>query len=200
MRVACQLVMTRRFWRLVLAAASGHAFAIPALAQSDWGLVLNGHSVHLNAERHWNEENWGLGVEREFNSSGRWVGIALANGFKDSVDEASYMAGGGLKRRFRMFADSMYFDVGLVGFVMTRPDVNHNRPFPGALPALTIGTKRVAVNVTYTSDNLMDRTTSAALLDPAMTGVLFIQLRFNASLLGFGRRGGVETKVAESGK
>jgi hypothetical protein len=71
---------------------------------------------------------------------------------------------------------------------MTRQDVKHNEPFPGALPALTIGSKRVAVNVTYTSDNFMDRATNAKLLDPAMTGVLFIQVRLDASLLGRGQR------------
>jgi hypothetical protein len=144
--------------------------------------------VHLHAEQHWNEENWGLGVEREFHSGGRWVGVALANGFRDSQDHPSYMAGGGLKRRFRLARDAWYVDVGLVGFVMTRQDVKHNEPFLGALPAVTIGSRRVAVNVTYTSDNLMDRATNAMLLDPAMTGVLFIQLRLDASLLGLGQR------------
>src|SRR5262245_28017548 len=105
-------------WRLLLTAAAGHCIALPALAQSDWGIIVNGHSVHLNAERQWNEENWGLGVEREFNSQGRWVGAALANGFKDSQDQPSYMAGGSLKRRFRLFEDSWYLDVGVVGFLM----------------------------------------------------------------------------------
>jgi hypothetical protein len=179
-------------WRLLSAVAASHFVALPALAQSDWGIIVNGHSVHLNAERHWNEENWGLGVEREFNSEGRWVGVALANGFRDSQDHPSYMAGGGLKRRFRVFDNAWYVDVGVVGFVMTRQDVKHNEPFPGALPALTIGSKRIAVNVTYTSDNLMDRATNAKLLDPAMTGVLFIQVRLDASLLGMGQRPNAE--------
>jgi hypothetical protein len=180
--------MTRSLWRLLPAVASSLCITTPALAQSDWGVVINGHSIHLNAERRWNEQNWGLGVEREFNSDGRWVGVALANGFKDSVDEPSYMAGGGLKRRFMMFDGAWHVDVGVVGFLMTRQDVDHNRPFPGALPALTVGSKRIAVNVTYTSDKLMDRATNAALLDPAITGILFIQLRLDASLLGLGHR------------
>jgi hypothetical protein len=175
-----------------MAVAATHFIAFPASAQSDWGIIVNGHSVHLHAERRWNEENWGLGVEREFNSSGRWVGVALANGFRDSQDHPSYMAGGGLKRRFRLSEDTWYVDVGLVGFVMTRQNVKGNEPFPGALPALTIGSKRLAVNVTYTSHKLMDRATNAMLLDPKMTGVLFIQLRLDASLLGLGQRASSE--------
>jgi len=157
-----------------------------AHAQADWDVVLNGRAVHMNAEQEWNEDNWGLGFEREFNTSGRWVKVALANGFKDSLGEPSYMAGGGIKRRFRMFADELYFDVGVVGFLMTREDVGGNRPFPGALPAFTFGSKRVAVNVTYMPDKVVDRVTNAHLTDPAMAGVFFIQLKLDASLFGFG--------------
>ena len=179
--------MTPSIRRLLTAAVAGH-FALPALCQSDWGIILNGHSVHLNAEQDWNEDNWGLGVEREFNSRGRWVGVALANGFEDSQGEPSYMAGGGIKRRFRLFDNAWYLDLGAVGFVMTRENVDHNRPFLGAVPALTLGSKRIAINVTYTSDKHMDRANDAVLLDPAITGVLFIQLRLDASLLGLGQR------------
>jgi hypothetical protein len=156
-----------------------------ALAQSDWDVVLNGRSVHINADREWNEDNWGLGIEHEFNSSSRWVKVALANGFKDSTGQPSYMAGGGLKRRFRMFSDSLYFDVGVVGFLMTREGVNHNQPFPGALPAVTFGSKRVAVNVTYMPDSIVDRVTKANLSDPNMAWVLFVQLKLDSSLFGF---------------
>ena len=101
-----------------------------AHAQSDWDVVLNGRSVHINAAKDWNEENW--------------VKLAMANGFKDSDGDPSYMAGGGLKRRFKLFSDHAYFDVGVIGFLMTRQDVRHNQPFPGVLPAMTFGGKRVA--------------------------------------------------------
>ncbi len=141
---------TRAHFGLIAAVLVAAAIGNKAQAQgSDWDIVLNGRSVHVNAAHHWNEENWGLGVEREFNNGSRWVKVALANGFKDSAEHPSYMAGGGMKRRFPMFSNHAYFDVGLIGFVMTREDVRHNQPFPGVLPAMTFGTKRVAVNVTY---------------------------------------------------
>jgi hypothetical protein len=162
--------------------------ATAAHAQSDWDVVLNGRSVHINAAKDWNEENWGLGVEREFNSDGRWVKLAIANGFKDSDGDPSYMAGGGLKRRFKLFSDHAYFDVGVIGFLMTRQDVRHNQPFPGVLPAMTFGGKRVAVNVTYLPEAAVDAVTNAHQVDPAMSGVFFIQLKLDASLFGFGNR------------
>ena len=158
-----------------------------ANAQTDWDVVLNGRSIHVSAAQKWNEENWGLGVEREFNSSGRWVKVALASGFKDSMGEPSYMAGGSIKRRFRVAADDLYVDLGLVGFMMTREDVNKNHAFPGVLPAMTVGNRRVAVNFTYLPNSVVDRVTNAHLADPQMNGVLFIQIKFDSSLFGFGR-------------
>lgn len=159
-----------------------------ARAQNEWDVVVNGRSVHMNAAKEWNEENWGLGIEREFDTSARWVKVAVVNGFKDSLGEPSYMAGGGIKRRFRVVADDLYVDVGVVGFLMTREDVKDNRPFPGVLPAMTIGGKRVALNLTYLPGSVVDRVTSARLRDPRMDGVLFIQLKLDSSLFGFGAR------------
>ena len=176
-------------WLPLLVAVVGFARAAPIHAQDgDWDVVLNGRAFHVGAKKKWNEENWGIGVEREFNSSGRWVKVALANGFKDSLEEPSYMAGGGIKRRFRKSSDGMYVDVGVVAFFMTRQDVDHNRPFPGALPAVTFGSKRVALNVTYMPEIAVDRVTNSKLRDPDMDGVFFIQLKLDAGLFGFGGR------------
>ncbi len=154
----------------------------PAYGDSAWDVVLNGRAVHINASQHWNENNWGLGIEREFNTSGRWVKVAVANGFKDSLDNPSYMAGGGLKRRFRLFEDHFYVDLGMIGFVMTREDVNHNHPFPGVLPAMTVGSKRFAVNITYMPESIVDTVTHANQRDPSLNGILFIQFKLDASL------------------
>lgn len=162
-----------------------------AAAQSSdggWDVVFNGRAVHMNAAKDWNEDNWGLGVEREFvSSTSPWVKLALANGFQDSMGDPSYMAGGGLKRRFRPGADDFYFDVGGIAFLMTRERVNGNRPFPGLLPAATFGFKRVAVNVTYLPESIADRVTNSRTYDPSMHGVFFLQLKLDASLFGLGR-------------
>jgi Antimicrobial peptide resistance and lipid A acylation protein PagP len=130
--------------RILCLALGLAAFCHNAAAQSDsaWDVVLNGRSVHMNATYKWNEDNWGLGIEREFASSSPWIKVALANGFKDSMGDLSYMAGGGLKRRFWVRSDDFYVDLGGIAFVMTREEVKHNKPFPGVLPAATFQTGR----------------------------------------------------------
>jgi hypothetical protein len=150
--------------------------------------VLNGRAVHMNATHDWNEDNWGLGIEREFASSSPWIKVALANGFQDSVGEPSYMVGGGIKRRFFLRSDDFYVDLGGVAFLMTREQVNGNQPFPGVLPAATFGFKRVAVNLTYMPEAVADRVTSSKKHDPSMEGVFFLQLKLDASLFGLGGR------------
>jgi hypothetical protein len=173
-------------------------FAAGAAQAQDWSVVVNGKAIHVNASKDWNEDNWGLGVEREFDGQSRWVKLALVNGFVDSANAMSYMAGGGLKRRFRwpISSTALFVDIGVVGFVMTRQDVNHNEPFPGILPAMTIGTRKVAINLTYLPGSVMERTTHVSRDDPTVSGVVFLQLKLDPSLLGFskhagrGRRGG----------
>jgi hypothetical protein len=155
-----------------------------AEAAGPWDVILNGRSIHMNAAHEWNEDNWGLGIEREFASERRWVKVALANAFTDSMGDLSYMAGGGIKRRFRVRSDDFYVDLGAIGFLMTRETVNRNQPFPGVLPAATLGFRRVALNVTYLPESVVDRVTSSSRHDPTMEGVFFLQLKLDASLFG----------------
>jgi hypothetical protein len=176
---------------MVCLAAVLVGFAHAAAAQTDggWDVVLNGRAVHMNAAKDWNEDNWGLGMEREFGSTGPWVRMALVNGFQDSMGDPSYMAGGGLKRRFRPAGgDDFYVDVGGIAFLMTRETVHGGRPFPGLLPAATFGFKRVAVNVTYLPESAVNDLTNSRKYDPSMHGVFFVQLKLDASLFGFGAR------------
>ena len=173
--------------RICLAAALVY-FSHTAAAQSEggWDVILNGRAVHMNAAKDWNEDNWGLGIEHEFNSTGRWIKVAMANGFQDSMGDPSYMAGGGIKRRFHL-GDHFYTDLGGIAFLMTRETVNGGQPFPGVLPAATFGFKRVAVNVTYLPESVVNDVTHSHKYDPSMHGVFFLQLKLDASLFGFGR-------------
>jgi hypothetical protein len=155
-----------------------------AEAADSWDVVVNGRSIHMNATHEWNEDNWGLGVEREFASERRWVKVALANAFTDSMGDLSYMAGGGIKRRFHVRSDDFYVDLGAIGFLMTRETVNRNQPFLGVLPAATFGFNRVALNLTYLPESVVDRVTSSSRHDPTMEGVFFLQLKLDTSLFG----------------
>lgn len=156
-----------------------------------WDVVLNGKALHVDADKDWNESNWGLGFEHEFNPEGRWVKVALGNGFVDSMDEMSYMAGGGIKRRFRVPVGQrrVHIDLGAIGFFMTRHDVNGNRPFPGMLPAVSVGTRQFALNLTYLPGQIAERIAGARTADPALDGIVFLQFKLNSRLFSFGRRG-----------
>jgi hypothetical protein len=164
--------------------------ALGLIGNADAGqldLVLNGKSIHVNADKDWNESNLGLGFEYEFNPESRWVKVALGNAFVDSEEQMSYMAGGGIKRRFLLpfGRRGVHVDLGAVGFVMTRQDVANNRPFPGILPAFSVGTRRFAVNATYLPGRFAEEFTNSKLADPNLDGILFLQFKMNLRFAGF---------------
>lgn len=154
---------------------SGHCQA------ANWDVVVNGKSFHINAEQNWNEANWGLGFEREFTGHKRWVPFAVGNGFRDSMNHMSYMGGGGLKRRFRPggWMRDVHVDIGLVGFVMRRENIRGGSPFPGVLPVISIGNRRVALNLTYLPGSAVDSVANSSRADPNMDGVFFLQAKFS---------------------
>lgn len=61
----------------------------------------------------------------------------MINGFRDSSNDMSYMAGAGLHRNLYATEglNGLYVDAGIDAFVMTRTDVSDNGPFPGAVRA-----------------------------------------------------------------
>jgi hypothetical protein len=61
-------------------------------------------------------------------------------------------------------------DLGAIGFVMTRKDYKNNDPFLGVLPALSVGTKNVALNITYVPK-----------VEPKAVPLWFFQLKINLS-------------------
>jgi hypothetical protein len=53
-------------------------------------LVVSGRSYHVNSEYDWNENNYGLGLEYQFDSSSRWLWSVNANAFMDSGEHVVY--------------------------------------------------------------------------------------------------------------
>jgi len=155
----------------------------PGAVAGEFSAVINGKSFHLDADEEWNEENYGLGLEYEFSSESRWKSRLMANGFRDSHDRMSYMAGGGLHRtlfsteRFKGF----YVDAGINAFLMTREDVNDNRPFPGILPSLTIGNDYMGINLTYLPKKAVEEIYDNRMIDRSMSGIVFLQFKFAMS-------------------
>lgn len=154
--------------------------ASAALA-GEFSAVLNGRSIHLGANEEWNENNLGLGFEYQFASESRWRTRLMANGFQDSTENMSYMAGGGLHRnlyatdRLRGF----YVDAGLSAFLMTREDVDGGRPFPGILPTLTIGNQYLGMNLTYLPKQAVEKFTATRMQDQSTDGIVFLQFKFS---------------------
>ena len=147
--------------------------------------VINGKSYHLNSSYDWNEDNYGFGVEYEFEQKSAWKKIIMANGFQDSNDNQSYMAGAGLHRYLYQTDALAGFHVyaGINAFLMTRKDVNGDKPFPGILPSITIGNDHVGFNLTYLPRKAVEKTVSAHLADPTISGILFLQFKVSMDQL-----------------
>ena len=159
-------------------------FAATSSQAGQLSAIVNGKSVHVGAREDWNENNYGVGLEYEFTSASRWRWKLMASGFVDSLDNMSYMAGGGLHRRLwatDRFHD-LYVDVGLNAFLMTREDVNDNRPFPGALPSLSVGNRYVGANLTYLPRKAVEMMYRSDDVDRGIRGIVFLQIKLNAGL------------------
>ena len=156
----------------------------PAFA-GKFSAVVNGKSYHLNSSYQWNENNYGFGVEHEFTQKSAWRKIAMANGFRDSTNNMSYMAGAGLHRRIYETDElaGFYIYAGLNAFVMTREDVNGNKPFPGILPSVSIGNDKVGLNLTYLPKKAVEKTTGSGMVDPTLSGILFLQFKVSMDQL-----------------
>lgn len=155
-------------------------------AAGEWSAVINGKAFHLGSQRDWNEENYGLGLEYQLQSNTPWKFVFMGNGFRDSEKNMSYMAGGGLHRTIfsSRHLNGLYVDVGLNAFMMTRQDVNNGRPFPGALPSMTVGNRHMGINLTYMPRAAVERISTPTSMDPDMRGVLFLQFKYNISSIG----------------
>jgi len=136
-----------------------------------YSLIVNGKSIHKEAPKKgsFNEKNWGFGLQYDYKLyNDRWQPYLTTSIFKDSYKRNSFYAGGGIMRRFSLsnLHDDLYFGAGAVAFVMTRKDHHDRRPFLGALPAFTIGTNKVAVNISYVPK-----------VEPKLIPLWFIQLK-----------------------
>jgi hypothetical protein len=129
-------------------------FISPVSRAEQLSLLVNGKAIHLGEMEgvKFNEENWGAGLQYDFDiTEDNWIPFVTASGFLDSNENPSYYAGGGALKRFDLGSpgSGYHVDVGGIAFLMTREGFNDHKPFFGALPAMTIGTDRLAVNVSF---------------------------------------------------
>ena len=177
-------MITRATIHLIVAATILTLLSPPAFA-GKLSAVVNGRSYHFDSTYQWNENNYGFGIEHEFTQRSAWRWVAMANGFRDSTDNMSYMAGAGLYRRI-FETDKLsgfYVYGGLNAFIMTRDGVNDDKPFPGILPSLSIGNDTVGLNLTYMPTKAVEKFTNAMMEDPTMSGILFLQVKVSLDQL-----------------
>jgi len=167
------------FLALLIVAPASSALA------GNFSAVLNGRSIHVDATESWNEDNVGLGLEYQFATESRWKKRIMVNGFRDSNEDMSYMAGAGLHRT--LFAtdrlDGFYIDAGINAFLMTRRDVNDNRPFPGAVPSLSVGNDYMGLNLTYLPIKAVERAIGVRMVEDTVSGIFFLQFKVDISRL-----------------
>jgi len=165
------------------------ALALAGLATaaqaSSFHMVINGKSIHVNSSYDWNENNYGAGIEYEFDTQSRWIRIAMANSFLDSEKNMSYMVGAGLHRRLFVtdrFA-GFYLDAGLNAFMMTRKSIENNQPFPAILPSITFGNRFGGINLSYIPKKVVHEFAHANILDPGIGGIIFLQAKVRLDAL-----------------
>ena len=161
------------------------ALPVSSAYAGKFNAVVNGKSYHFNSTYDWNENNFGLGLEHEFESKSAWRTTVMANAFRDSTDNMSYMAGAGLHRRLfetdRL--SGFYVYAGLNAFIMTRDDVESSKPFPGILPSVSIGNEKIGFNLTYLPRQAVELTTQSEIVDPTISGILFVQFKISLDQL-----------------
>jgi hypothetical protein len=161
------------------------ALPVSSTLAGELSLVISGKSYHVNSIYDWNEDNGGIGFEYQFATESRWKKSVLVNGFRDSMDSMSYMAGVGLSRRIIQSEGlaGFYFDAGISAFLMTREDVGDNKPFPGVLPIVSFGNRYAGFNLTYLPKQAVEKMANVNIVDPTLSGIVFVQFKVGISQL-----------------
>jgi hypothetical protein len=165
--------MKKGFFVPLIAIAVLLAFPASSAFAGKISAVVNGKSYHFNSRYDWNENNYGFGIEHEFEQRSAWKKIAMA------------MAGAGLHRRVYE-TDKLagfYIYAGVNAFLMTRDDVNDSKPFPGLLPSISIGNAKVGFNLAYMPKRAIEEVTNANAVDPTLSGILFLQFKVSMDQL-----------------
>jgi len=108
------------------------------MADPTYYLDINGASRHLGETEGLNERNLGAGITLEKRKlASRIIASLTAGGYKNSFNENSFYAGGGLAKRFNM-GKSLYADVGGVAGVVSGYD---RKLEPMVMPMVSLGLK-----------------------------------------------------------
>ena len=123
--------------------------------EGDNALVVSGYAWHNRSYyskekiKTYNEEAWGGGFGRGFYDEDHdWHGY-FGFAFLDSHKNLEPTVGYGFLKIFEMGRSPFEIGLGFSALITARPDINKGIPFPGALPLISFGTKKVTAYATY---------------------------------------------------
>ncbi len=127
------------------------AFTLGKAAADDLQMIISGKAFHLGGPSDLNEDNYGLGLQYDFDTASHWIPVINLATLRDSNNNMSNYIGAGAKRRFRLSPapNPLNFDAGVIGLVMTRKYYNDGDPFFGAIPFVSFGNDWGGINLTY---------------------------------------------------
>jgi palmitoyl transferase len=126
--------------------------------EGDTELYISGYAWHNRyiytpeKIKRYNENAWGGGLGKGFfDEKGNWHGL-YAIGFLDSHSHVEPAVGYAYLKVLTIYKD-LKAGLGYSVLVTSRVDINHNIPFPGALPWASIFFKKVAISAAYIPGN-----------------------------------------------
>lgn len=126
--------------------------------EGDNDLYLSGYAWHnryiysQEKIKHYNENAWGGGLGKGlFDEKGNWHGLYFLT-FLDSHSHLQPCAGYNWLKIFQLSND-LKAGIGYSILVTSRVDINHNVPFPGAVPWASIFFKKVSLAAAYIPGN-----------------------------------------------
>ncbi|ARG96224.1 lipid IV(A) palmitoyltransferase PagP [Legionella micdadei] len=121
-------------------------------------LYLSGYAWHnrfiypKTRIRKYNEQAWGGGLGKGlYDERGNWHGL-FAIAFLDSHKNIEPAAGYAFLKVVHLSTQAN-FGVGYAVLVTARPDIFHGRPFPGAVPWVSLNINKVSIAATYIPGN-----------------------------------------------
>lgn len=123
--------------------------------EGDNALVVSGYAWHNRNYyppekiRNYNENAWGAGFGRGFYDEDHdWHGY-FSLVFLDSHKNLEPNIGYAFLKVWELGKSPLEVGLGFTALITARADINKGRPFPGALPLISFGTKTVTAYATY---------------------------------------------------
>lgn len=127
-------------------------------SEGDTDLYISGYAWHnryiysREKIKSYNENAWGGGLGKSlFDEKGNWHAL-YAIAFLDSHSHVEPAVGYAYSKMFSITKD-LKAGIGYSVLVTSRVDINHNIPFPGAVPWASVFFKKISIGAAYIPGN-----------------------------------------------